>query len=199
MDSLAKGYQAAGKLDLALPLYQEAAVGIEKRGFQHEHAGRVVNNLSGCYEQLGKFDQAERWRRKWLAVVKERSGADSLAYATELAAFGWNLLQQKKWNDAEAGLRDCLTIRTKKQPDAWSTFNTQSLLGGALLGQKKYADAEPLLLQGYQGLKQRAAKIPAAEKQRLTQAVQRLVALYEATGKQDDAAKWRKELGLKKK
>ena len=57
-------------------------------------------------------------------------------------------------------LRECLAIRVKKQPDAWSTFNTQSKLGGVLLGQKKYADAEPLLLQGYEGMKQREAKIP---------------------------------------
>jgi hypothetical protein len=30
-----------------------------------------------------------------------------------------------------------------------------STLGGALLGQQKYADAEPLLLKGYDGMKAR--------------------------------------------
>jgi hypothetical protein len=30
----------------------------------------------------------------------------------------------------------------------------------ALLGQKKYADAEPLLLAGYEAMKQRAKTIP---------------------------------------
>ena len=38
------------------------------------------------------------------------------------------------------------------QPDVWTTFNTQSLLGGAP-GQKKFAEAEPLLLAGYEGMK----------------------------------------------
>jgi len=33
-------------------------------------------------------------------------------------------------------------------PDDWLTFNTQSMLGGALLGRKRYADAEPLLVKG---------------------------------------------------
>ena len=42
----------------------------------------------------------------------------------------------------------------------WTTFNTKSLLGASLLGQKKYAEAEPLLVAGYSGLKQREAKIP---------------------------------------
>ena len=50
--------------------------------------------------------QAEPWRRKWLAVVKERSGADSLPYAGELSALGLNLLHQKKWVAAEVVLRE---------------------------------------------------------------------------------------------
>ena len=41
----------------------------------------------------------------------------------------------------------------RRQPDAWTTFNAKSLLGEALAGQTKYADAEPLLLAGYEGLK----------------------------------------------
>jgi hypothetical protein len=36
-------------------------------------------------------------------------------------------------------------------PDAWQTHNTKSMLGGARLGQKKYADTEPLLVAGYEG------------------------------------------------
>lgn len=75
-----------------------------------------------------------------------------------------------------------------------NTFNAQAMLGGALLGQKKYTDAEPLLLSGYQGMKQREAKIPPQGKVRLTEALERLVQLYEATGKKEEADKWRKKL-----
>jgi eukaryotic-like serine/threonine-protein kinase len=111
---------------------------------------------------------------------------------------GLDLLHQKKWTDAEPLLRECLAIREKTQPDAWTTFNTKSLLGGALLGQMKYADAEPLLLAGYESMKQREAKIPMEGKVRLTEALERLVQLYEAMDKKDDAAKWRKELEASK-
>jgi hypothetical protein len=31
----------------------------------------------------------------------------------------------------------------QRQPEAWRTFNARSLLGGALLGQKKDAEAGP--------------------------------------------------------
>ena len=68
------------------------------------------------------------------------------------------------------------------------------MLGGALLGQKKYAEAEPLLLAGYEGLKKDEKAIPPQGKINIPNAIQRLVKLYDATGKKDEAAKWRKEL-----
>src|SRR5258708_849453 len=112
-----------------------------------------------------------------------------------MVPLGLNLLRQKKPADAEKPLRDCLRIREKAQPDAWATFNTKSLLGEALLQQKYHADAEPLLVQGYQGMKKCAAKIsPQLRTVRLKEALERLITLYDATGKKDEAAKYRKEL-----
>ena len=95
---------------------------------------------------------------------------------------------------ARADFKKLIAEVEKKAPDEWSTFNTKSTVGGALLAQKKYAAAEPLLLAGYEGMKQREAKIPAQGRARLTEVLERLVQLYEAMGKKDEAAKWRKEL-----
>jgi hypothetical protein len=50
-----------------------------------------------------------------------------------------------------------------------------------------------MLLKGYDGMKQREKTIPPQAKVRLPEAVERLVQLYEATGKKDEAAKWRTE------
>jgi serine/threonine protein kinase len=194
LNNLAGAYLAAGTPEQGLPLYREAAAGVEARRFQHEHAGRIVNNLIQCQERLGKLGQAEAWRRKWLAVVRERSGADSLPYADVLADLGSNLLRQNRAAEAEGVLRECLAVREKRQPEAWGTFHTRSLLGEALLGQKKYAEAEAPLRAGYDGLKQREATIPSAVKGRLTEALRRVVRLYEAWGKPDAANAWRANL-----
>jgi tetratricopeptide (TPR) repeat protein len=195
MNNLAVSYQDAGRLDLALALFQEAATGLEKKGIQHEYADWIINSLIRSHEKLKQFDQAEVWRWKWLAVVKKQTGPDSVAVASELLALGQNQISQKKWIDAEVVLRECLAIGEKKQPAIWTTFHAQSMLGDALLGQKKYVDAEPLLLGGYKGLKQRAAQIPPQVKQlRLTEALKRLVQVYDAWDRPDEAAKWRKEL-----
>ena len=96
---------------------------------------------------------------------------------------------------AEPVLRECLGLREKLAPKAWNTANAKSLLGGALLGQGKAAEAEPLLVAGYTGLvadRKSIPPIPAAQAN-LPDAADRLVELYEKLGKPDEVKKWRAE------
>jgi hypothetical protein len=59
---------------------------------------------------------------------------------------------------------------------------------------REYAQAEPLLVKGYEGMKAREKTIPPQGKQRLAEALQRLVQLYEGLDIKAEAAKWRKKL-----
>jgi hypothetical protein len=193
---LADVYRAQGKFDRAEPLFREIVETIRKqyrRADPRSH-GNDVTSWCECLEQMQQAPRAEAIRRELADFWKQKAGADSPQYAGELAGLGLNLLCQQKFTDAEPLLRDGLAIREKTQPDAWTTFNTKSLLGGSLLGQQKFAEAEPLLLQGYEGMKQREVKIPAGAKARLTEALERLVQLYDATGQKDKAEQWRKQL-----
>jgi hypothetical protein len=80
----------------------------------------------------------------------------------------------------------------KKQPDDFPTFNARSHLGAALVGQQKHAEAESLLLAGYEGMKQREQAVePRARDLHLRVALERLVELYDAWGKGAEAARWR--------
>ena len=68
-------------------------------------------------------------------------------------------------------------------------------LGSALAGLKRYAEAEPLLLSGYEGMKEREAEIrPDVRATRLKGAIERLVQLYEETKQPEKAAQWRQKL-----
>ncbi len=106
------------------------------------------------------------------------------------------LLEAGKYAEAEPPARECLALREKQIPDDWRGFNAKSMLGGSLLGRKKYAGAEPLLLSGYQGMKQRENTIPVESKPRLKEALQRLVQLYESINRLDQAAEWKQKLEL---
>jgi hypothetical protein len=56
-------------------------------------------------------------------------------------------------------------------------YKAQSLLGAILACQKKFAEAEPLLLSGYEGLARRVMTIPAVDRPSSQQASDRVLRL----------------------
>jgi serine/threonine protein kinase/tetratricopeptide (TPR) repeat protein len=165
-----------------------------QRGLDHSQTTFFLASWLKALEQDNQSQRAGEVLREYLAAVRKEAGADETRLAGFQAILGKSFLFIGMAAAAEPLLRECLAIREKKIPDYWHTFNARSLLGEALAGQQKYADAEPLLVQGYEGLKQREAKIDASGKVNLRLAVERLVQLYDAWGKPDEAAKWRKKL-----
>jgi tetratricopeptide (TPR) repeat protein len=195
MNKLAVAYQALGQLPKALPLFEEA-LARRRATLPPDHADLLISmgNLAKAYLASKELEKALPLVRSYLAGQKKRLGGDELRLAAIEAIVALDLFNASEAAEAELVLRDCLAIREKKSPESWLTFNTQSMLGGALLGQKKYKEAEPLLLKGYEGMKKRQAKMPAGARPRLTEALERLVQLFEATGRIEQAARWRKEL-----
>jgi hypothetical protein len=72
--------------------------------------------------------------------------------------------------------------------------SAQTQLGLALCGEGKFSEAEPLLLAGYQGLKQRHDSIPFAVEKQMRNALDSLAKICEATNRREQADRWRKEL-----
>ncbi|MBL8823176.1 MAG: serine/threonine protein kinase [Planctomycetia bacterium] len=191
--NLSSAYRYAGRLHEAVELIEKTALELERQRYQHRFAKNILQDAVEINEADNQFPKAEEWKRKLVQFIKKRDGESSPTYISELAGLALNLLYQKKWIDAEATAREALNFRQKKEPDAWTTFNTQVLLGAALLGQKKYADAEPLILTGYEGMKQREAKIPQLVKVRISEALDRLIQLYTESNNPDEAKKWQAE------
>src|SRR5262245_37782050 len=76
---LALAYQAVNRPDAALPHFRDAAVGMEKLGFQHPQAERIVMALVDCLKQVKQFPEADVWRLKWLAATKKQTNPPELA------------------------------------------------------------------------------------------------------------------------
>jgi hypothetical protein len=195
MANLGGIYRNAGKLAMAIAVWEEFLATARKRpDSMPAQLSWVPLALADSYDAARQFDKAEALHRLFLEQAKKQFGANDLRTATFMASLGSNLLEQQKFSEAEQFLRDCLKTLENHQPDAWTTFRTKSMLGGALLGQKKYADAEPLLLEGYEGMKAREKTIPPPFWVPLAEAAQRLVELYDAWGQQDKADSWRQRL-----
>lgn len=61
------------------------------------------------------------------------------------------------------------------------------------MGKRKYEEAEPLMISGYQGMSEREGSIRDRTKV-LTESLQYLVQLFEATSRPEKALEWRTKL-----
>jgi eukaryotic-like serine/threonine-protein kinase len=184
-----------GRLAEAAELHEQA-LAMNRNLFGEEHPGVAISleALATVLERQGKLSEAESVLRKALAVRVAVLVPEHPTVALSLDHLAALLLSEGKLAEAEPLARQCLAIREKRIPDDWRTFSTRSLLGGVLSGQKKYAEAEPLLTSGYEGLRQRQERIPADNKPRLKEAAQWLAQLFEATSRPEKAAALRAEL-----
>ncbi len=192
--NLGVNYRDAGRLNEAIPLLEEAY----RRGRTDPRLAGLGDGLLTAYVQAGRTTDATKLIQDQLATARKQLPADSPQLAGVLASLGRQLLEIKQYADAELILRESLTLREKlakdKRAALWQVANVKSLLGGVLLGEKHFDAAEPLLQAGYDGLKQDEDAIPLSGRGNIAEALQRLIALADATGKKDEAAKRRKEL-----
>ena len=152
-----------------------------------------MTDLADSYLAIGQSERALELAREIRERRRPKDGQPSLDYAYALATLGKMLIVRNACTEAEPILREALAIREVMLPHDWRTFNTKSLLGRALFGQKKFADAEPLLRAGYEGTKLRAETMSPFRRYYLRETLDCLIALAEATGKADQAKAWKEE------
>jgi tetratricopeptide (TPR) repeat protein len=182
-EMLGMGYVNVGEPSRAAQQYERAlALREAMQGANDPETAACRNQLAVVYRLAGRTTDAAR--------LFDRN-PDSASRASALELGGSLALAEKKPAEAELKLRECLNIRRKIQPDVWTTFETESILGESLMDQKKFADAEPLLLSGYEGMQQRVDAIPSQVRPRVAKALERVVKLYEAWGKADRATRWK--------
>jgi len=191
---LAEILQRQDKLNEAEDCFRQAlAIARTQMGSTHPDLPKLILALADVLHQKGELAEGSTLGEEAIRLCREHPDqAGELAYA--LAESIPTLLDTGKFAEAESVARECLVIREKIFLDDWRTFDTQSMLGGSLLEQKKYPEAERLLFSGYEGLKQREDKIPPRCKSHLKAALQRGVQLYEATHQPEQATDWRKKL-----
>jgi tetratricopeptide (TPR) repeat protein len=194
MNNLAAALLRAGRKPEALARFEEVLQLRKSRlGPDHPDTLDSLHNLAMARREAGRLDDAIPLFEETLAGRKSKLGPGHPDTWTSMNHLAGAYLETRRWADAEVLLRECLKHREQAQPDDWRRFQTMSQLGAALAGAKNYAEAEPLLIGGYEGLLAREAKLPRRKKE-LTAAASRIVPFYEAWGMPEKATQWRQRL-----
>jgi tetratricopeptide (TPR) repeat protein len=193
MSNLADVYEGEGKYAHAEALYSQT-LEIQRRvlGAEHPLSLYTLSHFAFMYQREGKYALAETYATQALAGRRHSLGAqnpDTMASEADLALA---YVSQGKYGGSEPLAREALEAEKKTQPDDWQRFRAASLLGASLAGEKKYAEAEPLLTEGYQGMLARKDRMEVPDRYHLDLAHQWLVQLYQAWDKLAKAAERRK-------
>ncbi|MBX9584707.1 MAG: tetratricopeptide repeat protein, partial [Gemmataceae bacterium] len=187
--NLGVNYTDSGRPAEGVPLLERAYAARTK---DPAGLGWVGAQLANAYAAAGRPADAVRVFGEELTEQRALNKPGGLGLSFTLATFGKRLVDLDPVA-AEPVVRECLELRQKLGTVAWAIASAKSLLGEVLLRQGKYAEAEPLLLAGYEGLKAEAKNIPPQGRQNVPEAADRLVELYGALGKPAEVAKWRAE------
>jgi tetratricopeptide (TPR) repeat protein len=208
-NTLGESLLGLGEAELAITVFTKAIATRQARlGADHPDTLTSMANLGAAYCAAKQGAKAAPLSKEFVAGMRKRFPKDDPRFAGLLTQVSLELLKCEQFPTAEEMLREAWAIREKKEPEAWTTFNTQSLLGEALLGLARNAskgadkeslaraagyfkEAEPRLVKGYEGMKAREKTIPPQAAVRLPEALDRLIALYEALKKPDEVKKYR--------
>jgi serine/threonine protein kinase/tetratricopeptide (TPR) repeat protein len=192
MNNLAVGYWELRDAAQAIPLMEQVVeLRIAKIGADHLFTRTSLRDLALMYTRYVIGPDFKPYYLRRLPELRQKPPVDGPTWVAVTAATARKLVADRDYAAAEAILRECVAVRGTRHPDRRATAALNALLGEALLGQRKHADAEPLLLSAYGTLRREVETAPACRVE-LTGVVETLVQLYHAWGKQDKADEWLK-------
>jgi tetratricopeptide (TPR) repeat protein len=173
------------------PVLRAAVANVPKTyGAGHRMARAALSNLAHNLNSLGDARAAEATAREALALY--RQAPDDRAVVSALVALGHALIAQRREDEALPFLREALDD-LERHPQVrfpWFKGEVQSTLGSVRAAHRTPAEAEALLLAGYDAL----WTAPSTPPPRLRAALERLVAFHAARGRSPEAASWRSRL-----
>lgn len=193
MENLASVYTEQAKYQDAEELFgRTIEVSDRVLGPEHPLTLAFLADFAEMFQREGQYRLAETHASRALMARRRVLGSenpDTIASAADLALA---YIAEGKFAEAEPLSREVLEYDRNKQPDNWQRFRAESLLGASLAGQKKYPEAEPLLLEGYQGMAARKDRMAVPDQYHIGRARVWILQLYRSWGKPEKADQWRR-------
>lgn len=181
--------EEAGDFAGAEASYRESLAMRERLlGANHPDTARSLYALAGLQQAHGDPKGAIESCRRILALRNVVLPDAHPMVAAALHIRGLSQLDLGRPEEAEQSLREALELRRQALPEGhWLIASSECALGASLTAEGRYPEAEALLLEAHRDL----AAARGSGHARTLEARQRLVALYEAWGRPDQADTWR--------
>ncbi len=191
--NLGVAYMGAEQFNDGVDLYEKLLETYTRsHGVEHPKTLEAGGALLEAYRLAGRPEEGKKLALSRLQILRTQS--DEIQLSSGLAVAAEAFMESEMYADAEPLARECVEIRSVKLPDTWLYFNAQSLLGGTLIGQGKYEEAEPLLLQAFEGLNLHKDEVPPTAQRHIRATIDRLIQLYESTNRPDEVVRWKAKL-----
>jgi serine/threonine protein kinase/Tfp pilus assembly protein PilF len=187
--SLASVMLVRGDATNAERLLREA-VDVDKDvfGADRPEYAQMLNSLAGALEAEGRFQEAESLFDESLRITERNFPATHPRVLTYTINRARVHIERGHAAETEDVLQRVLAARQQSLPAGdWRIAQAQSLLAAALIAQRRFAEAEPLMLEADRGL----TALPGAEGDERRANRARLVQLYAALGRRDRADAYR--------
>ena len=185
-----------GALLLQLERYDEAVSLMRKTletrrsvlGPEHVATLGALNNLANAVRRQGRLDEAERLQLENMQLHRRVIGDRHPNTITGIYNYADLLRELGRYDQAEPLFLECIELGRDNLPTGhWLVGLYRDGYGEMLRTAGRYEEAEPHLLGGYHTLKERLGE----EHPRARRSAGRLVTLYEAWDRPDEAQAWR--------
>lgn len=161
LNNLGTSLFGQGRLAEAEKLYGKAYSGRRQvLGEKHPLTLSVAANLAEVYARQSRLAEAEELYAQVYQLRRTALGDANSVTLDSLEAVARVRLRRGNFGEAEAAARTSLAARAASK--SWQRFYAQTLVGASLAGQKKFADAEEPLREGFRGLRESLNAIPLA-------------------------------------
>jgi non-specific serine/threonine protein kinase/serine/threonine-protein kinase len=188
LDNLALCLHDLGDLEGAEPFYFEAQEMLYRvYGGEHPEIAQTLDNVAFFLVDKGDDARAEEMTRKALTLNRKLHGDQHPRVADSLVSLADLILRRGEVAEAEALAEEALRIYRATLPaDHLKIVTARSVLGGVRAAQGRFEEAETLVVASYEKMVEGKERAP--ERLRGLQAV---IALYEAWGRPEEAARYR--------
>ena len=164
MTSLGQALAKAGRGEEALPLL-EASLAIQEKVYQvpNSRMAQTLNALGSAERRSGNLGEAAKFYGRAVEVYRTIYPHGNQNTGVALFNTADVSFDRGQYLRAEMLAREALDIESKRlAPDDWHIASAEILLGKTLTAERRYGEAEPLLLTGYKSLSGKKRGDPGA-------------------------------------